>query len=137
MHGDQLDHTPGCVGRTADNDGHGVVRVGFADGRSSRDQLGGDGAFAPMELPGGSAGSQLLGGLGAQVLLQLSGVPGRQRDRINRLRTQGGWVKRVVASPAYGCTDDRSDAVRSWRARVSPRINTSSHSAPAHSAPRE
>ena len=41
---------------------------GFTDGCGRCDQLIDDDALAPLELPGGPAGAQLPGGLGAKLL---------------------------------------------------------------------
>jgi hypothetical protein len=58
-------------GRAADDDGQGLIRVGFADGCGRCDQLIDDDALTPLELPGRPAGAQLPGGLGAKLLLDL------------------------------------------------------------------
>ena len=55
---DRTDHAVSGVGRAADDDGQGLIRVGFADGCGRCDQLIDDDALAPLELPGGSAGSE-------------------------------------------------------------------------------
>ena len=69
--GDRADDPVGGVGRAADHDRHGPLAVGIADGGGRRDQLVGDDALAPLELPGCPAGAQLLGGCGAKLLLDL------------------------------------------------------------------
>jgi hypothetical protein len=54
---DRTDHAVGGVRRAADHDCHVLTWVGVADGSGRRDQLIGDDALAPLELPGCPAGA--------------------------------------------------------------------------------
>ena len=56
---DRTDHAVIAGGQAADDDGQGLIRVGFTDGCGRCDQLIDDDALAPLELPGGPAGAQL------------------------------------------------------------------------------
>jgi hypothetical protein len=67
----RTDHAVGGVGRAADDDRYGLTWAGFADGCGRRDQLIGDDALAPLELPVRPTGAQLPGGLGAKLPLDL------------------------------------------------------------------
>src|SRR5206468_10876711 len=68
---DRADHAVGGVGRTAGDDRHVLIWVGFADGGGRCTQLIGDDALASLELPGCSGDAQLRGGLDAKLLLYL------------------------------------------------------------------
>jgi hypothetical protein len=56
---DRTNHAVGGVRRTAHHDGHVLIRVGFGNDGGCGDQLIGDDALAPFELPFGTTNVQI------------------------------------------------------------------------------
>jgi RNA polymerase sigma-70 factor, ECF subfamily len=121
---DRTHHTMAGMGRTADDDHRGVIRVGLVDGFGCLDQLLGDDALEPLERPRHPVAIQLRRGRGAKLLLDVVEVGFHLDDGVGRQHVDGGQVSHVddldIALAALQQPDRRIQRARGRRRTVVP-----------------